>query len=235
MLFEQTRDIEMDQPIMRQPMNTRTKNQWLFGAVALGLVAVLALALALLRPVSPMNETAIQSANALVAAGRPAEAIAIYDQLLDDGLRSSAMYYNRGIAQYQLGEYAAAAASFREAAALSPRDPDIAANLALALEQAPEAAVAVPADPMGLLARLTSGWLSLDEVALAAVALWFAACIAFLARSVLAQSGRWTGRLAFALGLLTLVLGLSLAGRLLSGGPAPAEAPPAALAVETGP
>lgn len=68
------------------------------------------------------------AANKLYDEGKYSEAVAAYDQLLKSG-DAAAVYYNRGNALCKLNQLGRAIASYREAQILSPRDPDLRANL----------------------------------------------------------------------------------------------------------
>ncbi len=60
------------------------------------------------------------------------DAIAAYSQILDQGIENTEVYYNLGNAYYKAGEVAKAILNYERALRLSPRDPDIQANLDLA-------------------------------------------------------------------------------------------------------
>lgn len=60
------------------------------------------------------------------------EAIKSYQQLIDEGYVSSALYYNLGNSHYRLGELPAAVLYYEKARKLSPGDEDIKLNLQLA-------------------------------------------------------------------------------------------------------
>jgi tetratricopeptide (TPR) repeat protein len=151
------------------------------------------------RP-APVDTHAIAAANKLVAAGHYAEAAQMYEQLIAQGAKDAALYYNLGNAALLLGDSGRAVAAFEQAAALAPRDADIRANLELARQQtrdrvnqvlAPEPArtpgnqtvahqqprgpVNSPiAGPLGALADVSSRWLTVDELALLALGAWLA-------------------------------------------------------------
>jgi tetratricopeptide (TPR) repeat protein len=165
-----------------------------------GLVLLTGLGFAVMsmsRPV-PVDSRAMTAANELVAAGHYAEAAQMYEQLIAQGARDAALYYNLGNAALSLGDAGRAAAAYEQAVALAPRDPDIRANLALAEQQARGQVGTVPvhqggsqfrpalaqqvrgpidrpaANPLGGLAALTGRWLTVDELALVALGGWFA-------------------------------------------------------------
>jgi tetratricopeptide (TPR) repeat protein len=74
--------------------------------------------------------------NKLYEEGKYVEAVKAYDQLLDHGQASAALYFNRGDALFKLGQMGRAIASWRQAQELSPRDADVKANLQFARTQA---------------------------------------------------------------------------------------------------
>jgi tetratricopeptide (TPR) repeat protein len=75
------------------------------------------------------------AANKLYEQGKYADAVAAYDQLLKSG-DAPAVYYNRGNALFKLNQLGRAIASYRMAQNLSPRDPDLRANLQSARSRA---------------------------------------------------------------------------------------------------
>lgn len=61
--------------------------------------------------------------------GRPAEAAAIYESIITNGVATPAVLFNQGNAWLQAGEIGRAIASYRRARQLAPRDTDITAAL----------------------------------------------------------------------------------------------------------
>lgn len=186
---------------------SRRHTLWIAAAL---LVLLSVLAVFLMLPRGRADAQAVQAANALVESGHTAEAIQIYEGLLAGGVHDSAVFYNLGNAYYAQGDPVRAAAAFQQAAALSPRDDDIRANLEIALAAAPGATLPEPGGPLGFLSALTDGWLSLDEAALLALALWVAVCLLWLAGR---KGGRWPRRLMAVAGVALVVIGLSFAAR----------------------
>jgi tetratricopeptide (TPR) repeat protein len=208
-------------------MTESTRTRWLLPLLALLLGVVLVGGLALLTPTEPANETAVAAANALVENGHAAEAVEIYEQLITAGAHDATLYYNLGNAYFRTGDLARAVDSYTLAADLAPRDDDIRANLELALRQSPALAPAQPSGASGFLSALTSGWLSLDEAAVLVMVLWFAGMLLVLVTRLRPNTNRWIGRLAVALLVAALVVGLSLGSRALERTPAAAGQPPA--------
>ena len=74
----------------------------------------------------------LEEANAHFAAGDYAKAAAAGDQIIATEGPSATVLYNLGNARFKLKEYGPAILAYERAALLSPRDPDIRANLKLA-------------------------------------------------------------------------------------------------------
>ena len=153
------------------------------------LPAALAFALALAAPVARANDPAFDPsaefdrARAAYDAGAPKAAAARYEAILAAGYDAPELRFNLGNARFRAGDAPEAIRQYLIAARARPRDPDIAKNLAYALEQA---GAARPSPPIlrAWARRLTaSEWL-----ALAAVAWGLAALL--LAASFLAGRGR---------------------------------------------
>lgn len=111
-------------------------------------------------------ETGFDAANKLYAQNKFAEAATAYQQLIDTGSVSPAVYFNLGNAFFKSGQIGRAIEAYQKAEALTPRDPDIRANLQFARNQ-----VQGPTVRADFLQR-TLGTLSLSE--------WFWLCAAGL-------------------------------------------------------
>jgi tetratricopeptide (TPR) repeat protein len=142
----------------------------IFVIILAGLVLLIGFGIAVLatpRP-APVDAQALAAANELVAAGHPAEAAQMYEQMIAQGARDAALYYNLGNAYFLQGDASRAMAAYEQAAALAPRDADIRANLALAQEQAGRQ-MSWPAAT-----DIATRWLTVDELALLALGAWLA-------------------------------------------------------------
>jgi tetratricopeptide (TPR) repeat protein len=107
------------------------------------------------------------AANKLYEQGRYTDAIPAYEKLLQSNQVSAALYFNLGNAFFKSGQIGRAIVSYRQAGLITPRDPDIRANLQFARNQI--------SGPTLLPNRLQRwlGTLTLNEWAmLAAAALW---------------------------------------------------------------
>jgi tetratricopeptide (TPR) repeat protein len=71
-------------------------------------------------------------ANKLYAQNKFAEAATAYEQIVAAGSASPALYFNLGNAHFKASQIGRAIAAYRDAQELSPRDPDIRANLQFA-------------------------------------------------------------------------------------------------------
>ncbi len=108
-----------------------------------------------------------EAANRLYAQGQFTQAAASYEALLQMGQASEAIYFNLGNACFKAGQIGRAIAAYRQAEQLSPRDPDLRANLQFARNQV-QGPTLTPSAWQRWLARL-----SLNEWTLAAAgAVW---------------------------------------------------------------
>ncbi len=98
--------------------------------------------------------TDFDSANKLYDSGKFSEAAAAYEQLTHSANTSSALYFNLGNAWFKSGQFGRAIAAYRQAEQLTPRDPDIQANLRFARNQVQGPTLA-PGRFQGWLAYLT--------------------------------------------------------------------------------
>lgn len=147
------------------------------------------------------------SANNLYYSGKFSEAVAAYENILDSGHKSVALYYNLGNAYFKSGQIGKAIAAYRDAEKLNPRDPDIRANLQFARNQIQGPTLA-PSRAQRLLGKLTLN----EWTTLAAAALWF--CFLLLAvrecRPTLKRPIRvYLSAAAIAMGLLIACVAIS--------------------------
>ena len=171
------------------------------------------LALLLLAGLPECSQAASSSegfdaANRLYEEGKFAEAVSAYEKLGQSGQVSAALYFNLGNAYFKSGQIGRAIAAYRQAEQLTPRDPDLRANLQFARNQTPSPTL-LPGRWQRWLGRLTlnewtllaagAGWLWL---LLLAVLQWRPALKPVLRAYVLS--------LAVLAGLLGLCLAASL-------------------------
>lgn len=115
---------------------------------------------------------AMLAANRLYEAGEFAPAAEAYQNLIDQGLADSAVYYNLGNAWFKQGDLGRAILNYRRAELLAPRDADIRANLLLARGQTVDQLKSADETFLSRLAVLAQTWLTLNEMAVAALFLW---------------------------------------------------------------
>jgi tetratricopeptide (TPR) repeat protein len=120
------------------------------------------------RGEAPAN--GFEAANKFYEQGLFTQAAAGYEALLQTGLASPAIYFNLGNACFKAGQIGRAIAAYHQAEQLSPRDPDLRANLQFARNQV-QGPTLSPASWQRWLGRL-----SLNEwtlLASGAIWLWF--------------------------------------------------------------
>jgi tetratricopeptide (TPR) repeat protein len=108
-----------------------------------------------------------EAANQLYEGGKFTEAAAAYEKL--PGPPSASLYFNLGNAYFKSGQIGRAIAAYRQAEKLTPRDPDVRANLQFSRNQI-QGPTMLPSRSQRWLSRLTlNEWTSL---ACAALWLW---------------------------------------------------------------
>ncbi len=81
------------------------------------------------------RQAGFEAANKLYEQGKYADAATAYESLVRSGLTSPALYFNLGNAFFKSSEIGRAIAAYRQAQRLTPRDPDVRANLQFARNQ----------------------------------------------------------------------------------------------------
>lgn len=106
---------------------------------------ILFLAMPLLSLANEQPEALLKKGNAAYAREQYKEAVTAYQQVLDAGYESAALYFNMGNANYKLNEMPLAILNYEKALKLTPGDADLKLNLKLAntkitdrIEQVPE-------------------------------------------------------------------------------------------------
>ena len=134
------------------------------------IVALLGLLLVALLPAqarTTMSAAAFDSANKLYEEGKFAEAASAYEAQALSGQASAALYFNLGNAFFKSGQIGRAIAAYRQAEQITPRDPDLRANLQFARNQTPSPTL-LPGRWQRWLGRLTLN----EWTVLAAVVAW---------------------------------------------------------------
>ena len=83
-----------------------------------------------------VSAASFDSANKLYEEGKFTDAASAYEKLAQSGETSAALYFNLGNAFFKSGQIGRAVAAYRTAQQLTPRDPDLRANLQFARNQA---------------------------------------------------------------------------------------------------
>jgi hypothetical protein len=168
----------------------------------------------LARAATPAAEDATEAmltANGLYESGQFGRAAQVYEQLVGQGYVDSALFYNLGNAYYKQGDPGRAIINYRRAQQPAPRDPDIQANLALARAQTVDRVEA--SDDGGLFSQLGEAMQSrftLDELAMAALAVWVLFVFLLILRSTARSGSRWRKGLQYGLVAVTVVLVVSV-------------------------
>jgi tetratricopeptide (TPR) repeat protein len=150
------------------------------------------------------TNAAFDAANKLYAQAKFADAAAAYEQLLQSGMVSPALYFNLGNARFKAGEIGKAILAYRQAESLAPRDPDLEANLQFVRNQ-----IQGPSATSSRWERALQH-LTLNEWTLLAVTpLWI--CLLSLTALQFRNNSRSTFRnLAWLSGLAAIALGVCL-------------------------
>jgi tetratricopeptide (TPR) repeat protein len=99
------------------------------------LISVLIGVLCMSRALAADVASAFDSANKLYEQGNYADACNAYEQLVRSNAVSPAVLFNLGNAYFKSGQIGRAIATYRQMAELTPRDPDLRANLQFARNQ----------------------------------------------------------------------------------------------------
>jgi tetratricopeptide (TPR) repeat protein len=136
------------------------------------------------------------SANKLYGQGKFSEAAAAYETMIHSGAVSPAVYFNLGNAYFKSGQLGRAIAALRQAESLTPRDPDVRADLQFIRARVQGPTIS-PAGWQRWFATLTvNEWAMLTA---AALWVWLALAIVTQFRPALKQSLRallWCGGIA---------------------------------------
>jgi tetratricopeptide (TPR) repeat protein len=158
------------------------------------------------------------TANQFYESGEFRQAAEAYEQIVDQGVQDSILYYNLGNSYFKLEDYGRAILSYRRAQVLAPRDGDIHANLDLARAQALDQ-LDIPRNEIfsSQMAHFTQQWFTLNEFALFALGLWLTFAALLVAYSTSETSSRLREGLQYALivaVILVLFGSISLGSRL---------------------
>ena len=117
--------------------------------------------------ISVSPDAQFDAANKLYAQSKFPEAAAEYNKLIQTGSISPALYFNLGNAYFKAGQIGRAIGAYRQAEEMSPRDPDIRANLQFARNL-----VTGPKIGAGRVQRLLGTLSTVEWVALSTIGVW---------------------------------------------------------------
>jgi tetratricopeptide (TPR) repeat protein len=150
------------------------------------------------------------SANKLYEQGKFADAASAYENLLQSGTASPALYFNLGNSYFKSGQLGHAIAAYRDAEKISPRDPDVRANLQFVRGQVQGSTTPPTGWQHGLSALTINEWAAFTAIVFW---LWLGLWCAIQFRPAWEQSVRgflWGGGLAVA--ALCAILGIAWSG-----------------------
>ena len=164
-------------------------------------------ALVYLNRPAPRDDADAQTlrvANQLYTNRQYGDAVQIYEQLVDSGVRNADVYYNLGNAYFKNGELGQAIANYRRAEMLTPRDPLVRANLEFVLARREDKPMQARTLPLVAGVLRVYRVLSLNEWLIAGILLYTLACSLWILRTRRPGHGRstawlWTWRTSLAL------------------------------------
>jgi tetratricopeptide (TPR) repeat protein len=182
------------------PASRRQVPRHASGTLALpGLRLALSLALFLMLTVSGIAQdlsTSFDSANKLYGQGKFSEATTAYEKMIQSGAVSPAVCFNLGNAYFKSGQLGRALAALRQAENLTPRDPDVRANLQFIRVRVQGPTISPAAWQRWFAALTLNEWAMLTATVLW---VWLALAILIQFRPALKQSLRallWCGGVA---------------------------------------
>ena len=149
---------------------TRLLRHCLIPVVALVALAVVAVGSASAQ--SPSDIDLMARANERYELGEYAEAAQHYEALIDRGYRDAAIYFNLGNAYLQSGDLGRAVLSYLRARELSPRNPDVIANLELARDMTADRVAAERGSVLESVSYVGFRWVTRGELGILALLLW---------------------------------------------------------------
>ena len=186
--------------------------------LVIGPMAALGVFLAVLGVVhgqEPPPGDLMAEANARYERGEYAEAAQQFEALIGRGYRDAAVYHNLGNAYMESGDLSRAVLNYLRAEELSPRDPDILANLALAHGRTVDQLEAEGDSLVASVSDFGRQWATTGEFGMAALLLWavfaVAICVLVLVPAVRLRALLRSGAVAaFVLMLVSLALTMSM-------------------------
>ena len=129
----------------------------------------------------PLATDLMAEANGRYERGEFAEAVQAYENLVASGYRDTALYYNLGNAYLESGDVGRAILNYLRAEELSPRSPDVRANLDLARSMTPDRIETERDSLVESVSYLGRRWVTPGELGAAALLLWTAGALAISA------------------------------------------------------
>ncbi|RNC87967.1 MAG: tetratricopeptide repeat protein [Winogradskyella sp.] len=152
------------------------------------------------------NDTSFRQGNELYNQGKYAEAITVYETILDSDEHSAALYYNLANAHYKLNNVAPTIYYYEKALQLSPDDKDIKNNLGFAQNMTIDAIDNVPEVGFSRIFKNIINTFSADTWSILAIGSVFGFVLLFLFYHF--AYGTSQKRIAFVLSFLGLFLSL---------------------------
>ena len=121
---------------------------------------------------APSPAELMSEANERYNRGEYKEAAQLYESLIADGFRDPALLYNLGNAYFEQGDFGRAILHYLRAERLSPRDPDIHANLELARNHTVDELQVEGDSLVASLSNIAHRWMTPAEVGTAVLLLW---------------------------------------------------------------
>ena len=196
---------------MRGSVQSSKLRVFTFGfGLFVGLLLIGAVPLLAQSEVSPTE--AMARANQHYEADEFAEAVSIYNAIIEAGVDNSDLYYNVANAYFKQGELGRAIVNYRRAQLLSPRDSDIATNLATARAQTIDKLE--DDTELGNLVQVAEEWLTLNEAAVLALILWVLICYFAVLAILLPRQRQIFSWVIVVLGVFLVIGVFSIANRL---------------------
>jgi hypothetical protein len=133
--------------------------------------------------------------------------IALYEELVDSGIRDANVYFNLGNAYYENGQLGSALLNYRRAQQINPRDVDIGVNIALVRSERLDLQQG-GANWLNAVAMTTRSSFTLSELSWTVFFLWllfFGLVVAWIIRANLRKRLRWL----LVIGAACLLMGLA--------------------------
>ena len=149
----------------------------LIGCTLVAVLALMAVAITV-NAQGPAAADLMAEANSRYDREEYAEAVQLYESLVRDGYHDTALYYNLGNAHLGNGDLGRAVLNYLRARELSPRDPDVRANLELARELTVDRIAAERGSILESVSYAGLRLLNRGELGIVALGMWFVCGVA---------------------------------------------------------